>query len=455
MRAKRTERPIVIFTRRYGGEFSATTSRLAAYARALAKAGADVVVLTRFPFVYEGRREDARHRGRLYLREEVDGVAVARLRIPGEAALQRWLDRLLHIGARIRGRRRPPVIGLELIDLLYGLLAFPLVCALRPSAVVAEQGPAWLALPLRVLPRFGIPLVLQVSDVKSVAMELGLYGDVGVEAVRRSRRNEDALYESASAIVTVTDAMLAYVVGRLGGDRRKVRLIPNGAEIETIGRIEPSEKHACKERLGVGGKFVVLYAGTLGAAHDLETLLAAAERLRSAEIAFLLVGQGPLERQLVASAARRRLDNVVFHAAVPLSRLRSFLAAADAGVSTEIGGLRDTVRSKSYLYMAGGLPIVVTDDGGEGRALVSRAGSGFLVPAADPGAIAARLLELKDDPRLAAALGDNGRRYVETHHDRAQLARQFADVVIGASRVRSDARFGVVVPEADGGPEQP
>ncbi len=43
---------VVLLTRRFGGEVGATTSRLRAYVSALGEEGAEVTVLTRFPFVY-------------------------------------------------------------------------------------------------------------------------------------------------------------------------------------------------------------------------------------------------------------------------------------------------------------------------------------------------------------------------------------------------------------------
>ena len=58
---------VVLLTRRFGGEVGATTSRLRAYVSALGEEGAEVTVLTRFPFVYRGRRPNPRHAWRLYL----------------------------------------------------------------------------------------------------------------------------------------------------------------------------------------------------------------------------------------------------------------------------------------------------------------------------------------------------------------------------------------------------
>lgn len=84
--------------------------------------------------------------------------------------------------------------------------------------------------------------------------------------------------------------------------------------------------------------------------------------------------------------------------------------------------------------MAGRLPLIVTDDGGETRALVTRVQSGCLVPPRDASAIVERILELKRRPELAATLGNNGRRFVEMSHDRGRLARGFAGVVMRAAR---------------------
>ena len=50
MRAKRLGRRVIVLTRRYGGEVTATTSRLQAYVRAMQREGAAVLVVTRFPF---------------------------------------------------------------------------------------------------------------------------------------------------------------------------------------------------------------------------------------------------------------------------------------------------------------------------------------------------------------------------------------------------------------------
>jgi colanic acid biosynthesis glycosyl transferase WcaI len=422
---------VVLLTRRFGGEVGATTSRLRAYVSALGEEGAEVTVLTRFPFVY-GRTPDPRHAGRLYFREHIDGARVIRIRIPGEhrlfapvldAALRRW--------ARLWGEPAASILSPDLLDVLYGLLALPFIAVVHPRAIVIEQGPAFLGLPVSIFPRLGIPIVLQVSDVKSLQMERKRYGEASQNQIRANRRVEEVLYRRAASVITVTEAMQSDIARRLGRPPGNIHLVPNGAELAAIGPADPAGKADCKRRLGLDGKFAVLYAGSFNGQHDLTTLLEAARQLRSvSDVAFLLIGAGPLEQQLARTARSWGLENVFFYPGVPVSELSLYLGAADVGLSTEVAGSKDNIPSKIYLYMAGRLPVVATDDTGETRALVTRARSGFLIPPGDACAISEKLLELKRQPDLAMTLGNNGRSFVEAFHDRSQLARDFARLVL-------------------------
>jgi glycosyltransferase involved in cell wall biosynthesis len=64
--------------------------------------------------------------------------------------------------------------------------------------------------------------------------------------------------------------------------------------------------------------------------------------------------------------------------------------------------------------MAAGLPVVATRVGGVPE-LVVDGETGFLVPPADPPALAAALQRLLDEPQLRARLGAAGRARVEEH----------------------------------------
>jgi glycosyltransferase involved in cell wall biosynthesis len=76
-----------------------------------------------------------------------------------------------------------------------------------------------------------------------------------------------------------------------GVPENKVTYIPYGTDVDMF---NPSiDGSSIRKELKVEDKFVVLYAGALGQANDIDTLLRAAERLKKEErISFVLFGDG-------------------------------------------------------------------------------------------------------------------------------------------------------------------
>ncbi len=64
--------------------------------------------------------------------------------------------------------------------------------------------------------------------------------------------------------------------------------------------------------------------------------------------------------------------------------------------------------------MRAGLPMIVTDVGGNAEAVVDGQ-TGFVVPPADPAALAAALLRVAQDPTLRRKLGKAGRERMATN----------------------------------------
>ncbi|MBP3960475.1 glycosyltransferase [Gemmata sp. G18] len=74
--------------------------------------------------------------------------------------------------------------------------------------------------------------------------------------------------------------------------------------------------------------------------------------------------------------------------------------------------------------MAAGLPVVATRVGGNPEVITENE-TGLLVPASDPEALAAALLELWQDPTRRRKMGDAGRRRVEKHFDVRQMVAEY------------------------------
>lgn len=175
---------------------------------------------------------------------------------------------------------------------------------------------------------------------------------------------------------------------------------------------------AVRERYGLGEAPVVLCAARLVPRKGVDTLIRALPRVRErvAGARLLVVGEGPDERRLRALAGRvGAAGQVVFAGGHPHPELPAFFAAADVFAMpsrTRRFGLEAEGLGIVYLEAAAsGRPVLVGDSGGAPDA-VRHGRTGFVVDGRDPGAVAARLVELLADPRRARQLGARGREWV-------------------------------------------
>jgi glycosyltransferase involved in cell wall biosynthesis len=124
----------------------------------------------------------------------------------------------------------------------------------------------------------------------------------------------------------------------------------------------------------------IIYAGNLGAAQPIETVVRAAALLEAAGkgVAFDIFGTGVDEPRLRALAASLGVRSVVFHGAVPPSQAFAASAAATAQIVTLRPSplFRMTVPSKLYFCFGAAAPILFALEG-EGHDLVAGAGGGI------------------------------------------------------------------------------
>ncbi len=162
-------------------------------------------------------------------------------------------------------------------------------------------------------------------------------------------------------------------------------------------------------------------------AHGLDTLLEAAERLgEQDEIAFLLVGDGAERERLEQKVQERRLTNVLIAGQRPKSDMPAIWQATDVSLVLlrRLETFKSVLPSKIFEAMAMRRPIVLGLEG-EARNLLEAAGAGIPITPESVDELVAALLRLARNPAEAAAMGESGRRFVETHFDRSVLAGQY------------------------------
>jgi glycosyltransferase involved in cell wall biosynthesis len=224
-----------------------------------------------------------------------------------------------------------------------------------------------------------------------------------------------------------------------GIEPTKIEVIKNGVDLALFRRIEGP--NAVSRELALEGKFVASYFGTHGMAHRLETVLYAARELRGYDdLVFLLVGDGAERDRLVAMRDEMQLTNVVMLGQQPKQRMPDLwdLSAVSLALLKKSELFKTVIPSKIFESLAMETPVILGVEG-ESAKIIEAAAAGFCIEPENSRELAARVLELYRDPELVARLGANGRRHVEEHYDRTQLARRyealFASLLAGRAPV--------------------
>jgi D-inositol-3-phosphate glycosyltransferase len=124
--------------------------------------------------------------------------------------------------------------------------------------------------------------------------------------------------------------------------------------------------------------------------------------------------------------------------------LRDFYLAADVFVSTP---WYESFGITTLEAMACGVPVIGSAVGGIQHS-VADGSTGFLVPARDPIALAARLRQLRDDPMLRASLGRAGVERVRAHFGWDRITGQLIDVYRSVSQKQTAAITATDLPLA-------
>ena len=197
---------------------------------------------------------------------------------------------------------------------------------------------------------------------------------------------------------------------------------------------------------------MVGYAGNLGRAHDIDTVLAAMTLLHqrarkspsdlAAKVMFVFVGGGAQRASLEREALKRGLSNFRLRPYQPKERLGETLALANVhlvSLNPNLEGL--IVPSKFYGIAAAGRPtIFIGAEHGEIGRILEENGCGFTVTLGDGEALTERILALAGDRDLCASLGARARATFERQWDKEQALTQWEALLRGVGEDRRRSR---------------
>ena len=400
-------------------EMGAPAARAAELSRHWSRMGHDVTVLTGFPNHPTGvvPTEWRSRFHRLLHTEIVDGVTVARTwlwPLPNHKAHERirtYSSFFLSSAIRGLGLKRPDV-----------------VIATSPQLLVALSG-WWLAKVKRV------PFIFEVRDLWPESLVAVGATREGALLHRVLKNIAGFLYRRADRIVVVTPAFQDHLIRFWRVPADKISIVENGVETDLFrpdSAVQEPPQELMPPEIGRDRRFVVCYVGTMGMAHGLETLIAAAEELQTAlpNALFLLIGEGAEKQHIVSLVAARGLGNVRFLSQQPRHRIPSLLSAADLCLVMlkKQDLFRTVVPTKLLEYMACGRPVIVAVDG-QARQIVEDAHAGLFVPPGDSHALAQAIRALAHNPSERCQMGINGRQYILAKLSRERTAQDYLAVL--------------------------
>lgn len=374
-------------------------------AKELIKKGHSVEVLTGFPN-YPGGKVYSGYKIKLYSVEIIDGIKVHRSYLY-------------------------PSHDLSKIGRIFNYLSFAVTAAFQSifrvkkiDAVYVYHPPATIILPAIVLKFFKrAKIVYDIQDLWPDTLSA-----TGMVTNRFVLRGIDILlsfsYRLLDDIVVLSPGFKRRLLGK-GVPSKKIHVIPNWSLAGFASA--DSVQDVFSEIRGSGR--IIVFAGTMGKAQALSTILESAKIISEsdANYNFVFIGGGIEVENLKTQVKNYNIPNVNFVDRVTSDKIGVYLSSADLLlVHLRKDPLFDiTIPSKLQAYMRIGKP-VLCGLSGDGADIVQKAECGFVFESENPDALVSLLNQIKDySDHDLARLGLNGKVYYEKNFD----------IRIGASKI--------------------
>lgn len=404
---------VLLINQVYYPDVAATAQHADDLARHLVRAGHEVhVIASRSIYGTKGAT--------LAKYEEVDGVKVHRVgrSLFGKAGI---LARIADFG------------------LFYMLAMFRAITLKRCDVAVCFTTPPFISLVGWVLRTLrGTKFVYWVMDMyPDVPVVCGVMKE-GALSTRFFEGVDRFCLRRADRVVVLGRCMRERVLAK-GADPSKVEHIgvwSDQSEVKPISR----DENEYTERWGLGGKFVVMYSGNFGLAHDVRTMLEAAERLRSDDrFRFLFVGGGKKKEEVEVFVREKVLENAVLDGYQPREKLDHSLSCADVHLVSMIPGAEGLiVPCKLFGIMAAGRPTVfIGNEKSELARVLEEHECGEVVEPGDVDRLVDVLVRLADDAERVRSMGERARVALSEAYSRERACEAWRGVLEGVVGIDS------------------
>lgn len=237
------------------------------------------------------------------------------------------------------------------------------------------------------------------------------------------------VYRNADRIITISDSLKKNLEDKgVPGD--KIRVISNWIDTEGVVPVNKSENPLFDEFSIERDKFIVVYAGNMGASQGVTVIPKAARILEKEEdILFVLFGEGAEKDKVIQES--EGLKNIAIHGLLPIERVSEVYSLGDISLITCKKGVGSSgMPSKTWSIMACNTPIVASFDMDSDLAeTLSKANAGTCVPPEDPEALANEIYNAYIKLKKTNGKTVDTRTYVINHADKKACTQCYVDTI--------------------------
>lgn len=393
--------------------------RITDLASALKKKGHDVVILTGMPNyplgkLYEGYSWWKKRR------EEVEGIPVIRVPLFVRRESKSWQLAINYLSFVISACIFAPWFLRK--------RRFDVVLSYAPSPVTVAI-PAILIACLK-----NAPLFFWVQDLwpEAISATGAIKSPRILSAVRWMVKN---IYKRCDWILVQSKSFVEPAIV-VGAEREKVKYFPNWAE--SLYKPINIDINSLERKEVPNDGFVVMFAGNLGAAQSLDTIIGAAEKLKEENIHWVFLGDGRRRICLQEQIVNKQLQKVHLLGSRPVETMPAYFSLADVMLVTlkDDPVMATTIPGKIQSYLACGKPIIGSLNGA-GAEVIEESHSGYCVASSDiEGLVNAVYKMSKLSTEQREDIGLLARQYYEQNFDRDMLINQLQEWMQEACVVR-------------------
>ncbi len=318
---------------------------------------------------------------------------------------------------------------------LSGLLFFPWMLRAKKidHIVVFASSPLVQAIPAIWLKYFKkAHLSIWVQDLwpESLSATGHIKNETALRAVGKLVK---FIYWQSDTLLVQSKAFISSVARY--ADESKIIYFPNLFDRRTMQVTENSIPTELQRQLSENFSFV--FAGNLGTAQSLETIIQAAELVADLkDVKIVIVGSGSSGDWLQKQVEQKKLKNIFLSGRYPMQAMpeiffysKVLLVTLKADPIFEL-----TVPSKVQAYLAAGKPILAAIDG-EGARVIDESGAGLTGAAADALTLASNMRKFHSmDADTLNKMSLNAKNYFDKNFDMSTETQRFVKVLTQRSK---------------------